>query len=396
MKYPFIPFIVTLISIFLLASCDKEDALTTATVPVNQTVSESRSRGNSTELQEFKEYLQEEMEDQHIPALSVLIFEEDEILYEGYFGKSNIQQNRNLRNNDLFLLASVSKVVTAAALLQLYEDGAFSLNDPINDYLPFEVNHPRYNTPITFKMLLTHTSGIIDGEGFYGDYSYGVDSPIALKDYLMDYLVPGGENYHARQNFSRSRPGRKYEYTNAGNALIGVLVAEIAEMDFSDYCQQHIFNPLGMNHTAWHLADIRQFIVQPYDYINGRNKAIGQYTFPDYPNGGLRSTARDLFKFLQAFVLNGKSQGYQLLNPSTIRMMRTPQIGNRNRDMGLHLFRMDRSENLWGHDGGEQGVATTVAFNPTTKMGAIILTNQGEADLEDLLLESYWMGFELW
>jgi len=63
--------------------------------------------------------------------------------------------------------------------------------------------------------------------------------------------------------------------------------------------------------------------------------------------------------------------------------------------MGLHLFLMDEQANLWGHDVGEQGVATVMAFNPTTQIGAIILTNQGEADLDDLLLGAYELGGEL-
>lgn len=395
MKYSTVIFYISLIILLLLTSCSKEEALQVAETTITSPASGSRNSNKSAALQDFEDYVLAEMQDQHIPALSMLLFEEDEILYEGYFGKSHIQQNRTLRKNDAFLLASVSKIITATALLQLHEDGAFALNDPINAYLPFEVNHPRYNTPITFKMLLTHTSGIVDGEGFYGDYFYGVDSPIALSDYLQDYLLPDGKNYDASDNFGRRRPGRKQEYSNAGNALIGVLVEAIAGMDFSAYCKKNIFSPLGMNHTAWHLADMNTYIVQPYDYIKGRNQAIGHYTFPDYPDGGLRSTASDLFKFLQAFVQNGKSQNYQLLQPATIRKMMRQQIPNISSDTGLHLFQLDRYENLWGHSGGEQGVATIVGFSPDTNKGVIILTNQGEADLEELLMESYWMGLEL-
>ena len=79
---------------------------------------------------ELEEYLLDEMEDQHIPALATLVFNGDEVLYESYLGESNISSKKALGENDKFLLASVSKTVTATALLQLYDKGHFSLNGP--------------------------------------------------------------------------------------------------------------------------------------------------------------------------------------------------------------------------------------------------------------------------
>ncbi len=341
---------------------------------------------------EFETYLQEEMEDQHIPALSVLIFKEQDILYEHYFGQSQIQQNIQLESDHLFLLASVSKVITATALLQLHENGLFSLDDNINDYLPFEVNIPNYATAITFQMLLTHTSAIADGAALDDQYCYGEDSPVALDYFLENYFVPNGAFYSANENFYDFEPGTDHEYSNTGNALIGLLVQEISGINFNEYCKQNIFSPLGMNHTFWRLDEITQIIVQPYDYINGKNEAIQHYTFTDYPNGGLRSTGRDMFQFLSAFVQDGSVNNYQLLNPTTINSMTILQIPSINNDMGLHLFQLNAQNNLWGHDGGEQGVATIMAFNPSTKIGIILLTNQGEANLDELLVESYKFG----
>ncbi len=344
---------------------------------------------------EFKAYIQDEMDIQNIPALSALIFKEDNILYEEYFGKSQIDQNVPLESNHLFLLASISKTITAVALLQLYDQGLFSLDDKINDYLSFNVSVPNQTTDITFKMLLTHTSAIADGSALDGQYYYGFDSPVALDYFLENYLVPGGEFYNPTENFYDFEPGTEYEYSNEGNALIGLLVQQIAGMDFNTYCKQNIFSPLGMTNTFWRLDEISQTIVQPYNYVNGQYQQIQHYTFTDYPNGGLRSTAKDLFYFLRAFVQNGNSNNFQLLKPETVNDMATLQILPLNNEMGLHLFYLNPENNLWGHDGGEQGVATIMAFNPTTKIGAIILTNQGDADLEEILVEAYKLGTAL-
>ncbi|MGK0389753.1 MAG: CubicO group peptidase (beta-lactamase class C family) [Maribacter sp.] len=346
-------------------------------------------------IDDFDAYLQKEMEYQDIPALSVVIFKEDNILHENYLGKSQIQQNISLERDHLFLLASMSKVITATALLQLHEDGLFSLDDNINDYLSFDVDVPNQTTAITFRMLLTHTSGIEDGSALDSQYYYGEDSPISLGSFLESYLISGGNYYNAAENFYDFEPGTASEYSNIGNALIGLLVEQISNQSFNSYCKENIFIPLGMTHTFWRLDEIAQTnytIVQPYDYYNGDYEAIDHYTFTDYPNGGLRSTGEDMFKFLSAFVQGGESNNYQLLNSTTVNAMITPQIPSLDNETGLHMFIMNAENNLWGHDGGEQGVATIMAFNPTTKVGAIILSNQGDADLDEILAEAYKIG----
>jgi CubicO group peptidase (beta-lactamase class C family) len=335
------------------------------------------------------------MDSQKIPAASVLIFKGNTILHESYLGKSNLKKNISIEADHLFLLASISKVITATALLQLHEKGLFSLQDATNGYLPFVVENPNFTTPITFQMLLTHTSGIADGTALDNQYYYDKDSPISLRYFLENYLVPEGEFYNASENFHNYKPGTRYEYSNEGNALIRVLVEEISGVDFNTYCKQNIFTPLGMTNTHWRLDEISQTIVQPHNYSKRQYKEIPHYTFTDYLNGGLRSTATDLFKFLSAFTQGGKANNYQLLNLRTIDAMVTPQIPALDKEMGLHLFLINAQYNLWGHDSSEQGVATIVAFNPTTRVGVIILTNQGDADLDDILVTAYKFGLKL-
>jgi len=344
---------------------------------------------------DFEEFLAGEMDQQKIPAMSVLIFNEDEILQEDYLGQSNIRQNAALRSDDLFLLASVSKVVTATALLQLQEDGRLELDDDINSFLPYTVNVPDQSTNITFRQLLTHTSGIADSDALDGQYYFNEDSPVALGAFIQDYLSTSGNLYDASENFHNFAPGSQYEYSNVGNALIGVLVEQISGLDFNTYCKQNIFAPLGMTNTFWRLDEISGTIVTPYDFVNGENEPIRQYTFTDYPNGGLRSTASDLSKFFRAFIREGQTNGVELLEAATIEAMLTPQIPSINNGVGLHLFVMDSAHNLWGHDGGEQGVATIVGFNVDTKVGVIALTNQGEAKLEEVLAQAYKYGLTL-
>jgi len=344
---------------------------------------------------EFESYLNKEMENQKIPSLSVLIFKENNILYENYLGKSHLKNDINLTGEHVILLASVSKTVTATALLQLYDQNLFALDDKINDFLPFNVKTSYSDTDITFRMLLTHTSGIADGSALDDQYYYGVDSPISLKYFLENYLVAGGEFYNEKENFHDAEAGSDHQYSNVGNALIGLLVQEISGLDFNTYCKQNIFLPLGMNHSHWRLDETTETIVQPYERKFGKYKAIDHYTFTDYPNGGLRSNCSDLFTFLSTITIGGSQNGFQLLQTSTINKMITPQISAIDNTVGLHLFLMNKANNLWGHDGGEKGISTIMAFNPETKVGAIILTNQSDIELEKLLVESYKFGLKL-
>ncbi len=342
----------------------------------------------------FDTYLSQEMSSQNVSALSVLIFKEDKVLYEKAMGKSSIEKNTVLQKDDMFLIASISKVVTATALLQLYDKGEFDLDDEINDYLSFEVNSPDFpNTGITFEMLLTHTSGIADSDSddLDNEYHYGKDSPKALSTLMKEYLLPNGALYDKEANFHNFEPGTDVEYSNMGNALIGLLVEEISGKGFNEYCKTNIFTPLKMTKTAWRLDEINTTIVQPYE----DDEKIEHYTFTDYPNGGLRSTTNDMFKFLSALVQGGTVGSFQLLKSATVKEMITPQIPSLDKEVGLHLFIMDSKNNLWGHDGGEQGVSTIMGFNPTTKIGAIIFSNQSDVELETALTKSYQHGVEI-
>ncbi|HAW19540.1 MAG TPA: hypothetical protein DCX14_05085 [Flavobacteriales bacterium] len=342
--------------------------------------------------EELESYLLEEMETQNIPALATLVFKEDKVLFESYEGHANIDDNLLLSGSHPFLLASMSKTITAAALLRLFDQGEFVLDDSINNYLDFDVNVPGSETPITFRMLLTHTSGIADGSALDGQYYYGKDSPVELDYFLENYLVPGGEYYDKKENFHDFEPGEDHEYSNIGSALIAVLVEQISGRSFNDFCKEEIFAPLGMTNTFWRLGEIDGVIVQPYNRVLTKYEEIEHYTFTDYPNGGLRSTAYDMHRFFQAYCNDGVSNGYVLLKPKTVKTVLTPQIPDLDATVGLHMFLMDEDLELWGHERGEQGVATIMAFNKSTNIGAIILANQGDANLDEMLKEAYEFG----
>lgn len=343
----------------------------------------------------FDDFIAAQMSSQKLPAVGAIIFKGDQILYEGYYGKSNIEQNLALAEDHLFLIASISKTVTGVALLRLYDEGKFDLDDPINDYLSFPVVNPNSTVPITFRMMLTHTSSITDGDNLYGNYTFGGDTPLELKPFIESYLKVGGSRYDAEANFADAAPGTEFNYSNAGSALIGVLVEEISRMSFTAYTKQNIFTPLEMISTSWKLSEITGTIVQPYELEGNNFSKIDHYTFPDYPNGGLRTTPREMAKFTAAIANGGTYNGYELLKAATVTEMLKKQVPNLDGTMGLHMFLQNESLGLWGHNGGEQGTSTEMAFDPVTKIGVLVFTNMSDANLDEAYKQAFELGKKL-
>jgi CubicO group peptidase (beta-lactamase class C family) len=196
--------------------------------------------------------------------------------------------------------------------MQLYEKDLFQLDDDIDNYLPFKVRNPFYpGTPITFRMLLAHTSSISDNSAILDTmYSFGMDHPMPLDTFLVNYLTPGGRLYDPEMSFSNFEPGSQWEYSNYAIALCGYLVQAITSVPFDAYCNVNIFQPLEMTNTAWFMKNLdTTLIARPYQYYNGQYIDYGLYGYPDYPDGQLRTTVASLGNFLLANIDNGAFHG---------------------------------------------------------------------------------------
>jgi CubicO group peptidase (beta-lactamase class C family) len=323
------------------------------------------------------------------PGLAALVIKNGKVVWSRNYGLAQVDPAVPVTDDTLFMLASVSKTVTSVAVLQLWEDGWFDLDDDINDYLPFPVRNPHFpDVPITFRMLLTHTSSIQDNEGdLLGSriYCQG-DSPISLGDFVKGYLVPGGEYYAS--SYMVAPPGTVYQYSNFGFALLGYLVETISGIPFDVYTELSIFEPLGMDSTGWHLADLGSAsIAMPYRCNNNSSdgtsafvcQPFGQYGYPDYPDGSLRTSARQLARFLGAITNGGKLNGARILKASTVQAMLTPHGPPAPAYAGLG-WEGPREPGysgkwFWGHGGNDRGVCTAMFFRPSDGIGVIVLAN---------------------
>ncbi len=348
-----------------------------------------RSDGDCrTAAEQLDRLLPSVMRSRKIPGLSAVVVRGGAVVWAKTYGFADVANQVPVTTDTLFMLASVSKTVTATAMMRLVEDGEIVLDAPIDPYLPFVVRNSSFpNIPITVRMLLTHTSSIADGPYAYDNYVQG-DSPIPLETFLAGYFSPGGSSYDP-ENFLDAQPGAAYEYTNEGTALVGLLVQRISGQSFESYCADRIFTPLGMTDTAWRLAGLdvsRVAFPYAYDRPTRSYRSYGHYGYPDVPNGALRSSAPQLAKFLLMFMNGGVYNGTRILSVATVDSMRMPQVPDLDPNQGLMWFsERVRGHDLVGHNGGDDGVSTAMFYEPDTGIGIIVLAN-GDGDGADRVL----------
>ncbi|MEP7171524.1 MAG: serine hydrolase domain-containing protein, partial [Bacteroidota bacterium] len=182
----------------------------------------SDNQGLKQSKTSLDKFILNSMANHHIPGLAASIIKDGKIVWTKGYGYANIEKNIPFTSNTANAeLASISKTIAATALMKLYEQGAFQLDDPINNYLPFAVINPYFpNVPITFHMLLNHRSSINDYNLAYSPYLAPGTSG-SLSDFLQSILVPGGAFYADSTSFYNYEPGSEFNYSNYGFALIG-------------------------------------------------------------------------------------------------------------------------------------------------------------------------------
>jgi CubicO group peptidase (beta-lactamase class C family) len=308
------------------------------------------------------------------PAVVGCVVKGQEIIWMDAYGYANVEDDYSATVDTPFMLASVSKTFTGTALLQVIEDNPnVDFSDAASDHLDFEVIHPAYpDTPITLEQLLTHSSGIKDNWNVM-PYCDG-DCTVALSDFLYGYFTLGEPNYNASANFYNWEPGSTYAYSNIGAALIGLLVESISGMPFNNYCEQNIFAPLCMDNTHWFLSEFSDVsaIATPYDTWSGADP-VDHYGYPDYPDGQLRSSIRDMANWLLAQLNDGNFSNQQILGEAMASDAMTVHFGG---DQGYIWYQdMVDGDVVWAHNGGDLGVSSDIFISKENNIAVGLISN---------------------
>jgi CubicO group peptidase (beta-lactamase class C family) len=324
-------------------------------------------------------FLEAQMRVARVPGLAVSIVRGDETIFAQGYGFANVETATPVSPDTPFMLASVSKTFICAQVLQARDLAAFDLDEDVDGLLPFPIDptdHP--DTPVTTRELLTHTSSINDYWPVWRDLYADGDSTIPLETFLEGFLVDGGEYWTDGKSYNAWAPGTKYEYSNVGAATAALVVEATTGQDFAERSAETLFAPLGMTHTGWHLADFAEpdSVAMPYTTEDGVTFVpFGQYGYPDYPDGALRSSAHDVATFLRVWLSGGQTAGTRVLEETSVDEALTDQLG-RYWEQGLVWYADDRAPgHLWGHSGSDSGVSTQVSFRLDDGIGVVILMN---------------------
>lgn len=272
----------------------------------------------------------------HFPSLSTCIINNEVIWSKGY-GLYDLDEEKPATEYTKYMACSISKTITGMALMQLYDQGLFDLDDDVNIYLPFSLRNPHFpNESITFRMLLSHSSSInSDPVSFYW-LNYSAQHPITWYPYpwIENYIVPGGTYYVLEIWNEKYKPGERAQYANANFVLIAYLVEVLSGETFSEYCDANIFAPLDMDGASFNLTaiDIAEVAI-PYHFYLGNYLKITEidwemdpppdiyYRMLHYPVGGLYISVTDLSHFLMAHMNGGVYNETRIISEGTLNEM---------------------------------------------------------------------------
>jgi len=310
------------------------------------------------------EYVNSEMQRQHIPGLSLLVIKDGKTIRAEGFGLANVELHVPVKPESIFQSGSVGKQFTATAVMMLVEEGKIGLDDPLTKYFP---EAPSTWKEITVRELLSHTAGL-------GDYPKDFDM---RKDWTEDEELKLIESIPLAYP-----PGSSWEYSNLGYATLGFLIHRVTGEFYGDFLQQRIFQPLGMRSTRIiSEADIVPNRSAGYRLLNGelKNQEWVSPLLNTTADGSLYFTTLDLAKWDAALYTE------KLLKRSSLDLMWTPvklkngETNKANYGFGWEIDRRNGHRCIH-HGGSWQGFETSIARYVDDHLTVIALDNLADSE----------------
>jgi serine beta-lactamase-like protein LACTB, mitochondrial len=313
------------------------------------------------------QYLTDYYINKDIPSISAGISYDGNLVWSGVRGFSDIENNVLASGNSAYRIASVSKVITAIAIMQLVEQGKLKLDEDVRKYIPY---YPAKRWKFTVRQLLSHTAGI---------RNYRSTGEFESKDYFQS--TKEVINYLSKDSLEY-QPGTKYLYTTLSYNLLAAIIENVSGIPFPEYLKTNMFIPAGMNSTYPDFQrDIIPFRAKGYDrdrYRRIQNAALADLSIK-IPGGGLISTAEDLLK-LSDTLLKGK-----LIKPGSLDSMITPtRLKNGkyiNYGLGFAIGTDNSGRQFISHAGTGTGFSSLLIIYPKEKIASVHLVNIRDRNL---------------
>ncbi len=320
-----------------------------------------------------------------VAGMTISVVKDGQVLLKKGYGYADVKAKKPMDPEvSMVRPGSTSKLFTWTAVMQLVEQGKLDLDRDVNSYLDFKIQNP-YPKPITLRNLMTHRAGF--EEGLKSVLMYDPKQFITNEQYLKNHQRP-----------VMYPPGEVPAYSNYGAALAGYIVQRVSGEPFDDYVEQHIFAPLGMNHSTFRQPVPERFKA---DLAQGYRTASEPPTpfegVITAPAGSMSSTADDMSRFMIAYLQGGQYQGHQILKPETVRQMwepAVPQLDDLN-VMGLGFFEENRNgRQIRGHGGDTIVFHTSLDLFINEGVGIFFSFNsRGENSAVYAMREALFNGF---
>jgi len=320
----------------------------------------------------------------HLPSLSACIIKNGTIVWSKSYGYKNVLKREKADLDTVYLAGSISKTITATAIMQLYEKGFFNLDDDVNKYLDFNVRNPNYpKEPITFRMLLSHHASIA-GDSLFKTFYLVYISLFKQKIYpypLIKNLLTN--KIYSKFIWADTPPVNYSYYESFSSILLQYLVEKLTNQSFEDYCNKNIFLPLEMKNTSFIVSDFeKNQLAIPYANLFCLYIRLPQVRGVAGP-GGLRTSVNDLSKFLIAIMNGGVYNNTRILNESTVDIMETVQFPNSTDQLhdvkfglGLQIWNYTDKLVLIGHTGQVPGGTAIMEFSQSNNTGIVFFINE--------------------
>jgi len=313
-------------------------------------------------------FIQHEVTDKGLPALSIALVEDQQIVWSKGFGMADPDAKKPATAETVYRVGSVSKLFTDIAIMQLVEQGKIDLDAPINTYLPdFKPKNP-FGKPVTLRQLMSHRSGLVREPpvGNYFDPSEIALSKMvaSLNDTTLVYA-----------------PEARTKYSNAAIGTVGYVLEATQRQPFARYLKRAVLDPLGMRSSSFAPDPaVRKSLAKAYMWtVHGTQYQAPTFELGMAPAGSMYSTVTDLSRFMSALFAGGRG----VLRRETLEQMWTPQFAARGQKTGYGIgFAISEIEGRRsiGHGGAIYGFATSLLALPDDKLGVVVVTSKDVAN----------------
>lgn len=319
----------------------------------------------------FNQFVLDSIKAAKTPGAAIAIVKGAQVIFAKGYGVTSIEAPTPITTDTLFRLGSTTKMFTAAALVQLAEQGKLKLDAPIGTYV--SGLSPKLSQ-VTVHQLLSHTAGLRD---FAATVKSNDDDALAkmIRAWQDDVFL--GE------------PGRIYSYCSPGYWLAGLVLEEITKAPYADAMKNRLFKPLGMQRTTLRPLEAMTYPFAVGHKLESNQPVIIRPAFNNnamWPAGSIYSSVKDLSRFAIAFLNQGRLAGEQPISSSLITKLSTRHINipfeaDSAHGYGLMLSRF-RSVPMAMHGGFSTGYGSMIYFAPEQRVAVIVLTNKSGETLQ--------------